>query len=291
MKKSSFLFLVVLILLQLIGCNSDPGGDGEGAVKGTSSAITVSGHGGLASINGTYGGGCVSRSGAWSMDLSGGSVAMPHAPLTVLKANIGCSLTITDIADAGGDYLPPSAFQLITSWAPVGYAFSNAPPVPNFYANVIADDLSYNADFHVTVLYSDDATDTTSDVASNKTVIVGTATAQLVPAPQYYIMLGSLSVQTDFADDVSSESTGAATLGNGIVVAETYVVVDGPLAATWGAIDAAYLSGTPAPNTGTFGATELVPVGTHLPATRVLILAHTEQGVSSYETFTITFNP
>ncbi|MGD0529389.1 MAG: hypothetical protein ABSE49_29895, partial [Polyangiaceae bacterium] len=123
--------------------------------------------GSIASINGTYGSGCVARSGAWSAIVSGGQPQYPL--LSVVTGNAACRLTLVSIvADQTYSASPPleltSGYQASGSaLAPVseGGAASVA-----FYANAALSDATFADDFTISLLYS-----------SNPFAVSGTATA------------------------------------------------------------------------------------------------------------------
>lgn len=261
-------------------------------VGATASALTrsLTAHP-LASINGTYQG-CSQRTdgSGWSLHI-GGAGALPHPQLTVVKNDTACHLDVTDIvSNIGGVYnVQGGTYQLADDWSAAARTFQQSA-TEYLYANVRLDDALYNDDFVVTVRYSDDANDTASTVNSNYAVVQGTATAERVPAPDYAIDLTSVVVQKDVADNIDTIVGTVGLMPNG-QSAEDMVVVNGDIAGTtWVDVDQAFKAGTPQP-AGNIGADQVAAPGTHLPATRVIILRHTLTGVPSYTTFTITFTP
>lgn len=277
------------------GCAQDEasvGGSGM-AIEQSSSALTI---GTLQWANGTYGAGCVTRSGSWSLRISG-SATMDNPALSVVQGNAACVLTLTQLV-ADQTYIGTPAIALGTSLAGSASAFApNASPLA-FYANAALSSASFNADFTVTVLYSDDANLKTGAVTSGYASVAATSSATGINAPNYTISLGSLTVQVD-VNYVVQSATGTANLTDGTVTGTTYFVDQGTLGAspTFAELDAAYNAASPAP-TSISGANPQVAasafglVGVNLSSTayRTIVIRRLVTTVPSYETFRIAFS-
>lgn len=123
-------------------------------------------------------------------------------------------------------------------------------------------------------------------------VVMCTATAASVPAPDYRLDTSGLLLLTD-ADDVVQSATGAATLTAGLVTGQRYVVASAAGLNTHAALDGAYLAGADAPLTASLPAAVFALVGIDLTGSQVrtLIIANLAAGVRSYQAFEITFHP
>ncbi|MDP9036403.1 MAG: hypothetical protein M3O50_16505 [Myxococcota bacterium] len=107
-------------------------------------------------------------------------------------------------------------------------------------------------------------------------------------SPDYWLDFGGYVVKEDMAHVVQS-TTGAVKLMAGRHLGEAYVVdTHQDLGWSFGAVDAVYTAGAPAP----LGAimSELGLVGATLPTLRNVIILHTQNGVRSYEVLRVTFN-
>ena len=74
---------------------------------------------------------------------------------------------------------------------------------------------------------------------------------------------------------------------------QDYIVVAGAVGGTYAELDAAFAGGTTSALVLAIPAADFALVGTDLTANQVrtLIIANTQDGVASYEAFTITFHP
>jgi len=247
--------------------------------------------GALVAANGTYTG-CVSRSGAWSVRISGAG-ALDNDPLSVVKNDTGCVLTLTELV--ADQTFASSGIALAASYPGTAKSFA-VGGVTAFTANAKLDSVSFANDFVLSVSYSDDLRSASDQqlTGTYATVSVSTQTL-LVPAPDYTMSLvtGSFTVQMDAGKIVTGVS-GTATLTAGTQTGEAYAVDLGALSAvpTYATVAAAYLvageqtlSGTTVPASA-FG---LVGANLTSNVTRTLIVSHTSAGVKGYQLFKITF--
>jgi Ice-binding-like len=154
--------------------------------------------GSLKAINGTYGSGCLQRSGSWSLLVSG-TGALTNAPLTVVKDNTACVLTLTSLV-ADQTYTPVSSIDMSASYLDVASAFEAGVGGPvEFYANAKLDSASFAGDFVVTVLVSGDPSAARSAVtggvlgkASSFAVLAGSTITCGASTPM--IMVGDIGV-------------------------------------------------------------------------------------------------
>jgi hypothetical protein len=105
----------------------------------------------LASVNGTYGAGCRNRSGAWSL-AAAPSADLDHDELSVVRDNISCVLTLTELHTTQAVAASPS-IELTTSFGGAPSEFG----VPlEFYADAALSSVTFASAFVLTVRYSDD---------------------------------------------------------------------------------------------------------------------------------------
>jgi hypothetical protein len=263
-------------------------------IEQSSAALSI---GSMQWANGTYGAGCVARSGGWSLRISG-SATMDDPALSVVKNNTACALTLTSI-EADQSYTGTPAIILGTSLA--GSASSFAPTSGGalaFYANAVLSSASFASDFVVTILYSDDPNLKTGSVTSGYAVVAATSTATDINSPDYTINLASFVVQVDVNYIVQSAS-GTANLIDGSIAGTSYFVDQGTLGAspTFEELDTAYNAASPAPTSITgadpqvaAAAFGLVGVDLSSPAHGTIVIRRLVSGVPSYETFRIAFS-
>lgn len=248
--------------------------------------------GGLESVNGTYGAGCTARSGAWSVEIAPGAI-LQNAPLSVVKNNTGCVLTVTGLVTTSATHAATPSFALDSAYQSSASAFGSGPTL--FYANAKLSAMTFAADFVISLQYSDDPRLVSSSNTASYTVQAGSASAEQVAAPNYTIDVTTIVVQTDDADVVQAAS-GTANLTDGAVTGQSYVIVASLNGSTYADLDAAYTGGTPTSLSGAnpqIAAAAFDLVGADLTGglVRHLIVANTSDGVRSYQRFTVTFNP
>ncbi len=256
------------------------------AINRMTQALTI---GELQSVNGTYTG-CTNRTGAWSLKIASGAT-LDNPVLSVLLNDAACVLSMTELhTTAGIIAADPGPLLLTTSYTPTPPSFGL--PI-EFYANARLSAVDFAGDFVLSILYSDNPrVASASNTASFQEVVQASATAEAVPAPDYTIDVAGFFLVTDVNNIVQS-ATGGATLIDGTVLGQTYVVVNAQGLSTYAELDAAYRGGTPAAVTSTIAAGNFALVGSDLTATQVrtLIIANISSGVASYQAFAITFNP
>lgn len=256
----------------------------------------------IMAIKGTYGAGCLERKGAWAIALNGYVLTGAETPLTVVASDVGCSLSITEVKAGAPSltktFLPASPFPLTASYAGLRSAFLlNGAGETQFYANFrVQPNLSFDGDFVVQMVYSDDVNQTDLSIDANSVVSVGTATASVVAASNATMSLAGMSISVD-AKNLVKTATGSATLHQGSIVAESYAVVLDTLGTSpsFAAVDAAYNAPTSTRVVLT-GASQAIPaasfglVGSDLSTAqkRNVIVANIENGITSYQLFQIT---
>lgn len=260
----------------------------------------------LTSIDGTYVG-CTDRSGDWSVHMDGDALPLVNAALSVVKGDVACTLRLTALhgvlATVETVYFANPTFDLDDAYQALGSAFRVAPndagPAGNiFYSNAMMSALTFQDDFTITVIYSDDPRRSNGSSVATYSSWSGSATDQMIPAPQYTIDMSSMPIETDVSDVVTSFINYAQLSSTG-QVGEFYVVFPGVLSGTpsYAAIQAAYGTETPI----------AMPVNLQIPATAFsdvllardlttpvvgyVIIVHEVAAVPSYELITITFNP
>jgi hypothetical protein len=221
-------------------------------------------------------------------------------------------LTVTSATDNSTPQVTFDAtpgITLATSYAATASSFTpSGDATKRFYGNVKADDLSYANNFNLLFVYSDKDTDVAVSKPSTQ-YVAGSATSAMVPASNMTLDLSEIQFDTDAAGIVTGNSAGNAHLNAAAaapIMGDHYVIVDGPLPTSWKAIDDAYIAGSnfngyqpngthqTVVNGGNIPDLFFVKIGDALPRTRVLIVQHLDPngtGISSYQTFTISFVP
>jgi hypothetical protein len=253
------------------------------------------GTGTLLWANGTYGAGCLTHSGSWSLRISG-AAAMDNAALSVVKNNTACVLTLTSLV-ADQTYAATPSIAMGSSYAGSASAFAPSGAV-NFYANAKLSATTFSSDFVVTILYSDDKRAATGALTAGYASVAATSTATSQTSPNYTLDMATdaLAVQTD-ANYIVTAATGLADLTDGSTTGDGYIVDLGTLATTptFAQLDAAYTAGSPTTISGanpqitaaTFG---LVGVDLTTAAVRTIVIRKSVSGVRSFQTFKITFS-
>lgn len=243
--------------------------------------------GDLESVNGSYGANCTDRAGNWSVKIDPAAV-LDYATLSVVLNDVDCVLTVTGLRTTSlGLLAADPSIALGTSYKGTPSNFDD-----EFWGNAKVDSVDFDADFTITVLYSDDPNSAIDDQSADFGVVQSSAEGDSVSAPNYSLDLSGLVIVTD-ADDIVVSSTGSAALSAGAVTGQTYVVVEASGLDTYAELDAAYIAATEVAIAGTIPAAAFTLVGEDLtvPKKRTLIIANTESGVASYQSFEITFNP
>ena len=248
------------------------------------------------SINGTYVG-CFQRSGAWSVNVSGGTLTNPA--LTVVKDDTSCTLQVTEVV-ADQTYAAAAPMALSTSYLASATAFApSGGGVTAFTANAKLSAVDYASDFTLTLLYSDDLSTTTApDVTGNYATVQASTSVLTVAATNYTFSLTSgtpFTFQLDASKIVQSVA-GNATLTDGSITGTAYVIDMGTLlpSLTYAGVALAYAAGT---ERTISGANPVVPasyfglVGQNLTSTvvRTVIVSRTVSGVKAYQLFKISF--
>jgi hypothetical protein len=228
---------------------------------------------------------------AWSLRIAG-AVSMTNAALGVTKNDPTCHLTVTALM-ADTIYESNPTITMSTSYQATASSLASRvagvlQPV-GFYANAKLSATDFASNFTVTILYSDDPRNATASTGATYQQFTGSASTTQVPAPDYTSGFGSLAVQADALDKVST-ATGNVSLVAGSQSGEEYVVVAGSVGATFGAVDAAYAAGTAVAIATSIPAASFLTAGDQLPSTRTVIISHTVSGVVAYEAIQITFN-
>lgn len=288
-------------LISLAACGGDQVTSRVELVDKVSEALTSDA---VLTIKGTYGPTCTQRSGAWAIAVNGYQFASGETALTVIQGDVGCTLAVTAVT-AGAtatpkSFQPAAPFTLAPAFATRGVPFLlGGEGSTQFFANFrIQPDLKFDSDFVVQMVYSDDVKQT--DLSNNSTFIVdvSTATAGVVPAPTSALALSTLGLKVD-AHNIVKSTSGAMTLTQGSIVAESYVIDFDTLGAapSYATVEAAFnapgkvrvpLTAT----TTSIPAADLNTIGLDLssPKKRSVIVANIENGVNSYQLFQITLN-
>jgi hypothetical protein len=199
-------------------------------------------------------------------------------------------------------YKPTAPFLLAAAYATNGVAFQlNGAGATQAYANFkVLPDLSFNTDFAVQMIYSDDVSETDVSVTTSYAVSNASATAGITPAPNATLSIAALDIRVDALNIVKSAS-GTAILNAGTVLAENYAIDLDTLgtlgtSTAYAAIDAAFNSPSStrvAVSSASHGipvsALSLLGLDVTTPKKRNVLVANTESGVTSYQLFQISF--
>lgn len=247
------------------------------------------------SINGTYGAGCISRSGSWSVGLVV-NAALANPALSVVSGNTACSLTLTEIvADDTYAITPPIALTGSYQASPSSAATGSKA----FYVNAKLSSATFTNAFTTTLLYSDTRAAATGFAASYASVSAS-GSASAAPAPDYTIDFTTspaLSVIVD-AGNVVTSVAGAATLSGATIAGSAYVIDAGTLSAspTFAEVDAVYAAGSPTTISGATtqiaaAAFSLVGADLDTATARTVIVRAVTSSVPSYQIIRVTFSP
>jgi hypothetical protein len=105
--------------------------EGKGDLNSSSQAVSLAN---LQMVNGTYGAGCTSRSGPWSLSLAGYGGALDNPLLSVVTNDAACTLTVTGIKASGTLFSATPVIPLGTNFAGSASLFQS-PAVPGGYTS------------------------------------------------------------------------------------------------------------------------------------------------------------
>ncbi|HEY6559581.1 MAG TPA: hypothetical protein VI072_20000, partial [Polyangiaceae bacterium] len=177
---------------------------------------------------------------------------MPNSPLSVVKNDTACVLTLTGLQAAVG-YVGTPSIALGTAYAGTGSSFATSAgdggtnPIA-FYGNAKLSANTFVEGFTMTVLFSDTLLDTNAPetTATYATVTSSGGETQVV-SPDYTLNFTSHILQADVNQEVQS-STGTIGFENGPSEnpGEFYVINTDQtaLGSTFAEIDAAYTAGS-----------------------------------------------
>lgn len=278
-----------------VGCSvsmAPPSLEGAGeALDLTTQALSV---GAIHALDGTYGANCVSRSGPWSLRLSGAE-ALDHPAVSVVKDNSECVLTVTHVV-VDATYALATPLVLAASYDAVPAAV-NTGGSPLWVKAKLAS-ASMSDSLFVTLLFSDSPSVLTSSLSASYASVSASGSSSEVLAPTYTADLetGMLKVEVTASKAVTSAS-GSARLVPGAVTGSAYTVYAGALSSTpsFVEVDAAYHGGTPTSISGTpvIAASAFGLVGQSLASAivRTVIVRGGTSDLPTYEVLRITFNP
>lgn len=292
--------LFAVALAPAAGCEGTAvtvGGAGE-AFNRSGQLLSI---GNVIEINGTYGSGCLDRSGQWSVATST-LTAPSYQLLDVVRANSACTLTLDSLRIGTSEataalYIADSPIPLGNSFLPAGSAFRmNAAGAVALFANArVQPDLSFNSNFMVQTIFSADSGAVSANVSANFEVVSSTAVANGVPAPDYGADVTGINLQVDATYQVTA-AAGAVMLLDMMQPGDSYVIstMDFGVTPAYGDVAMAFDAGAPVmisqPNQ-TIPAAAFSLVGESLasPLLRSIILMHEDNGVRSYEVVAIRF--
>lgn len=292
--------LFALALAPVAGCGGE-----TVSVSGAGEAFNHSGQllsiGDVLEINGTYGAGCLTRTGGWSVATTMLS-STTNPALDVVRANSDCTLTVNALRIGSTEasaqtYTADVPFQLGNSFRATGASFRLSPSQPvALYANArVLPDMSFSNDFMIEMIYSADAGAVSANVGAAYEVVTSTAVATGVLAPDYGIDATGINLQVD-ANSMVTAASGAVVLQDMNQLGETYVIsaTDFGVAPVYGDVDLAYTNGSAQPISGpnpmiAAAAFNLTGANLVTPLPRSIIIAHEDSGVFSYQVIAIRF--
>lgn len=285
-----------------MSCGGSEGGDASANVElidATRGALSVAR---VRWVDGTYGPGCKSRSGAWSVSLDPTVTTMNNPPLSVVRNDTTCTLLLT--AFVGDEtYRATLPVLLTTAFTPTAAPFLGSVTSGGktaFYGNARLGTSTFEGPFTLTLLVSGDAAESAVSASGTYATSRAAATVTTVTSPDYAVDISTLAFEYDAYPLVTAVS-GNLTLTAGNFTGEGYVVVDTmPASPTFADYDAAYTAGKaqslglglglPGP-AATLAGTSLLPVGSALTSdvVRTVLVKRTVDGVPSYQVVTVTF--
>lgn len=292
---SSAVFGVALLGLFSSGCSEEAVG---------SASVENQGAGGMPTIlelNGTYGLGCVGRSGNWSVPMVK-LTQTTNPTLDVIRGNSACALTLQSVRIGESE---ASSLIVYSDWPVLltgGYYPNPIPfrrsPADNisFFANVrILPDASFQSDFVIRFEYSDKPTAGETSQGSSFSTQSATATSFGLAAPNYVPQAGGLSIKVDVNYVVQSLS-GAMRLYRGTNSGTTYAVTDAPLTSksTYDEVNQVFATApqhdiTTSPIDIDASEFQLMGVDLSMPVVRTIIVASGSVSARSYQLLTVTF--
>lgn len=253
--------------------------------------------GSLNALNGSYGAGCIGRSGNWSSPIGGYSGLLDDAELSVVKANNACVLTLSSVLIGNTKYLPSSTVTLTDSYSASAVAYTLAGETAvAFYGNLKLSDATFTSAFAISLLFSDDAASASAGSTQSAYKYNSISSTQSSVVPTDYMVDGStVAVLTD-ANKSITEVSGSIDLTDGAVTGQSYVISSTALGTTpsFDAIDAAFLAGTAVTISGanpSIAASALGLVGASLAGgsiQREVIVAHVVNNIRAYQVITLT---
>jgi hypothetical protein len=264
-KMSAALVLLSLASTAVLAaCSPDASSDKVHAkgrlVDKTSQALGI---GPIRALVGNYGPYCQDDPGGyWQLDLRPGGT---QSRLSVLRNDLACELIVTTIS-VGTDgentgYVAAPQFGLQPQYATPASAFRLMPDSPiEFYATARLSSASFDQDFVIDVMYSDDLQTLNASALAGHSVV--TATAGQVgakAAPNYAVDLTGVDIQQNRYTRVTSR-TGNVVFTAGTEEANGYVVVMGDVDQTFAGIESAYNGGVPSTPLPGVGAQTLLPI-------------------------------
>jgi hypothetical protein len=302
---SAFALLSTFVALaaSATGCSSSPSdnpnvsGRGE-IINQTKSALDSAS---ITEIDGTYAS-CQDRTDGSGWTVTGvDGTHLTGGTLSVVENDTACTLTMTSLSVGSTLYQADTAISMIATYAATASAFKiNGAGATMFYGNAKLSAMGFASAFTVDVLASDAPSETDAGaLAAGFATRTGTATAGTVPASNYTFDLtsGAFALTKDINNIVDAVSGYAQlTEGGTPLNGEDYAIVTGS-PGSFAQVDAAW-KGTTISGGPLSGLTALeLPAGGFGLETkdltdgqvRTVIVRHTVSGVSSYQTFTITF--
>jgi hypothetical protein len=164
------------------------------------------------SINGAYGAGCTTRSGPWSLRVAGAD-ALTNPPLSVLRNNGACTLTISSLVTSASEtHMSTPAFEVMTSYQASAVPFKRTG-VTTFLANAKVDTTTFANNFVLTVIFSSDLTTSSATVPSTKAITAFTKAElqTLINARCYPCHITGAPAGMSLANDFTVQTVGVTS--------------------------------------------------------------------------------
>lgn len=299
-RSLPILLCAAALAAAVTGCADPSGGDDvlKGSAEATSKATDALTIGDVQWVNGTYGGSCDGHTSgaAWSIAINILKIdedTLTNAPLSVVKNNAGCTLTLTEIM-ADQIYAADPAIALDDTYAASPSEFGASPGDINFYGNARLVPADFSSNFSLHFLFSDDpnALGTNNDATS--ATWTGASVGTEVSAPNYVID-DNIMVKTD-SGHVVTDALGSLNLTSGGISGDYYFIdLAGAItpSTSFEDVDAAYALADTVLMTDNIDASAFRLVGDDLDShpKRSVVIHRAESHVAAYQVLQVTFDP
>jgi hypothetical protein len=286
------------------GCASDASGGTVGARTVLVDRSTQNLIGSVTSINGTYGAGCIGHKADGTDPWSATNDAT--GTLSVVRANAGCVLTLTDVVTVEDTFTAAPAIILDDAYSAVSTFTGTVDASNAFYGTAMQTEAGvYDQAFKITLIFADQPSVLDGGEKTADYEMLGSSVVTYGAEAPDYTFTNTLAVETN-ALKIVTQVSGAVILSAGpaSLTGQSYLFVDG-VPADKAAIDLLFtepalgkepIVGVP-PTSPTEIQGELIAATNNLTTQRVrsLIIARTTGNdagptLNAYQVFTFKFN-